>query len=51
MEVVKALEIIRALADGIDPYTGEVYSANSPYQNAETVRALFTAGGPAIVNP
>lgn len=43
MEISKALEIIRALADGIDPYTGEVYSANSPYQNPETARALFTA--------
>jgi len=43
MEISKALEIIRALADGVDPYTGEVYPANSPYQNPETVRALFTA--------
>ncbi len=43
MEVSKALEIVRALADGTDPYTGEVYPAESPYQNAETVRALFTA--------
>ena len=43
MEVSRALEIVRALADGTDPYTGEVYPADSPYQNAETVRALFTA--------
>jgi hypothetical protein len=43
MEVSKALGIVRALADGTDPYTGEVYPAESPYQNAETVRALFTA--------
>ncbi len=37
------MEIVRALADGTNPYTGEVYPAESPYQNAETVRALFTA--------
>lgn len=43
MEEDKALEIIRALADGSDPYTGEVFGAESPYQNAQTVRALFTA--------
>ena len=43
MEITKALGIIRTLADGIDPYTGEVYFATSPYQNPETVRALFTA--------
>ncbi len=43
MEIGRALEIVRALADGTDPYTGEVYPADSPYQNAETVRALFTA--------
>lgn len=43
VEITKALGIIGALADGIDPYTGEVYPATSPYQNPETVRALFTA--------
>lgn len=43
MKELKALEIVRALADGIDPHTGEVFPADSPYQNAQTVRALFTA--------
>ena len=43
MKELEALEIIRALADGIDPYTGEVFPTDSPYQNAQTVRALFTA--------
>ena len=38
-----ALGIIRALADGIDPDTGEVFPADSPYQNAQTIRALFVA--------
>ena len=41
METKRALEILTALADGVDPYTGEVYSKDSPYQNAETVRALL----------
>jgi len=43
MKELKALEIIRILADGIDPHTGEVFPTDSPYQNAETVRALFIA--------
>jgi len=43
MKEREALEIIRALADGSDPYTGEVFGAESPYQNAQTVRALFAA--------
>ena len=43
MEAGKALEIIRALADGIDPHTGEVYPADSPYQSPEITRALFAA--------
>ncbi len=43
MNTDKALEIIRALADGVDPYTGEEYPADSPYQNPQTVRALFMA--------
>ena len=41
MDVKRAIEIISALAYGVDPYTGEVFPDNSPYQNAETVRALF----------
>ena len=43
MKELEALKIIRALADGIDPHTGEVFPDDSPYQNAQTVRALFTA--------
>jgi hypothetical protein len=41
METKRALEILTALAEGVDPYTGEVYSKDSPYQNADTVRALI----------
>jgi len=43
MDIKKALEIINALADGIDPVTGEIYSGNSPYQKPDVIRALFIA--------
>jgi DNA-binding NarL/FixJ family response regulator len=43
MNTDKALEIIRALANGVDPYTGEEYPADSPYQSPQTVMALFMA--------
>jgi hypothetical protein len=43
MNTEKSLEIIQALANGIDPHTGEVYSADSSYQHPQTVRALFLA--------
>lgn len=43
MNILKAKEIITALADGVDPYTGEVLPNDSPYQNPKTVRALFLA--------
>ena len=36
-------EILQALADGIDPYTGEQFPPDSPYQRADTVRALYAA--------
>jgi len=42
MELDRAKEIIRALADGVDPYTGEPFPPDSPYQRADTVRALYT---------
>jgi len=43
MDCNTALKIVQTLSDGIDPVTGEVFPADSPYQNAQTVRALFTA--------
>ena len=43
MDIAKAKEIIRSLADGRDPATGEQFPPNSPYQQADTVRALFMA--------
>lgn len=43
METEQAQQIIRALAQGIDPHTGETYSGDSPYQHPQTVRALYIA--------
>jgi hypothetical protein len=43
MDLKKALEILTALADGIDPATGEVFPADSRYQNPDVVRALHIA--------
>ena len=43
MNETQALQIVRALADGVDPESGEVYPPQSPYQKPDTVRALFAA--------
>lgn len=39
----RTIEILEALANGINPVSGEVFPPDSPYQNAEVVRALFNA--------
>ena len=43
MEITKTLEIIKALSQGVDPHTGEIYPPDSPYQHPDTIRALFEA--------
>ncbi len=43
MEKADAVKIIQQLANGIDPHSGEVFRADSPYQHPDTVRALFFA--------
>ena len=43
METDTALRILRVLSDGIDPVTGEVFPPESPYQRADTIRALLKA--------
>ena len=43
MEQDRALSILKALADGVDPATGEQFSADSPYQHPDIIRALFWA--------
>lgn len=43
MEQEQAVRILHALANGVHPATGEVFSTDSPYQHPDTVRALFEA--------
>jgi hypothetical protein len=43
MDDNKALSIVSALANGVNPLTGEVFDADSPYQSPDIVRALFAA--------
>lgn len=43
MDTDKALEIVCALANGVDPHTGEEYAVDSPYQHPQAIRALFMA--------
>ena len=45
METSEALQIIKILADGVDPTTGEVFDDNSPCQHPQVIRALFVAIG------
>ncbi|MHB9156296.1 MAG: hypothetical protein ACYC5N_11530 [Endomicrobiales bacterium] len=43
MDNGRALEVLQALHDGVDPYTGEIFPQGSAYQHADTVRALALA--------
>jgi hypothetical protein len=43
MQIDAALPIVRALADGVNPITGEAYPDQSPYAEPRTLRALFSA--------
>lgn len=43
MDDTKALSILSALANGVNPTTGEVFPPDSPYQASEIVRALYVA--------
>ena len=43
METARTVEILKALAEGTDPGTGEPFPAGSSYQHPDTVRALFAA--------
>ncbi len=43
MDTAKAIEIVSALAKGINPLTGDEFSERSPYRNPRTIRALLMA--------
>ena len=43
MDETKTVAILSALANGVNPSTGEVFGPDSPYQQADIVRALFAA--------
>ncbi len=42
MELTEARTIVRTLAQGVDPITGEAFAADSPYNHPQVIRALFT---------
>lgn len=44
MNVVRAHEIIKALAEGVNPFTGEVLDSGHVCQHPDVVRALYQAG-------
>ena len=45
MEIQEALTVVRKLADGIHPETGEVLSSDCLYNHPQAVRALHRAIG------
>ena len=42
MQIDQAQKIVKLLANGVDPTTGEIFADNSPYNSPDIVRALFT---------
>lgn len=43
MERSKTIEILKTLAEGVDPASGQPFPAGSAWQQPDTVRALFSA--------
>lgn len=43
MDASQALSVVRSLANGVDPESGEVFPADSTYQRPQVVRALYEA--------
>jgi len=42
MELYESREIIKTLAQGVHPTTGEVFPPESPYNDPKVIRALFS---------
>ena len=53
MELAKAKEIVKILANGVDPVTGEALPQESPYNDSGVIRALFAVleSGKAVKKP
>lgn len=43
MDQSQALAVVRSLANGVDPESGEVFPTESAYQRPQIVRALYEA--------
>ncbi len=43
MDIAHVVTIIEALAEGVDPLTGQAFPEGSPYQQPTVIRALYTA--------
>lgn len=43
MDSAKALAVVRSLANGVDPESGEIFPPESAYQRPQVVRALYEA--------
>jgi hypothetical protein len=43
MDATQALSVVRSLANGVDPESGEVFPPESAYQRPQIVRALYEA--------
>jgi hypothetical protein len=41
MDIVRAKEVVRTLADGVDPRTGELFPPDCAYNSPEVIRSLF----------
>ena len=42
MDIIRARQILRSLAEGVDPTTGEVLDAENVYNKPDVIRALYT---------
>lgn len=43
MDSTQALAVVRSLANGVDPESGEIFPSESAYQRPQVVRALYEA--------
>ncbi len=43
MDSAQALAVVRSLANGVDPESGEIFPPDSTYQRPQIVRALYEA--------